>query len=236
MLANELFVSLVLPVAFLVLISSTARYIHLQLFSRYFNLTFENSPVWSFFYFSFWTGVVSVFFGKELWVLFGQISLIGYLILFILLFIIFPYIYRTMKSHVGSPEWLREVYPSEGMLTLEERYIFAKIGDVIFQQSIAGAMLVVLVSQGFEYQHVTAVFLVLFVLAHVYIFATAGLMWGMHFTAYAVLGGFAFPYLIIFVPAGIAYSIVLHMLFYVLSAVFFAKLPHPSLAVQKHLA
>jgi hypothetical protein len=224
-----------IPIGLLVLISSAARIFHLQLFQRYFSLTFEDAPVWSLFYFSFWAAVVFFFFPQEISSLFAQVSFLGYLALFVLLMIVFPAVYKLLKSQIGSPEWLIKLYPGQGMLTLEERYIFAKIGDVIFQQFIAGALLLVLVAQGLEYQVITAIFLVLFTLAHIYIFVTAGLMWGMHFTAYAILGGFAFPYLIIFVPAGIAYSIVLHMLFYVLSAVFFAKLPYPHPTVRRHI-
>jgi hypothetical protein len=231
----DLFVPILFPVVFLVLISSLARTLHLQLFERYFKLTFEDAPVWSLFYFSFFTAVVVLFFPEEIRVLFSQVSFLGYLALFVLLLIVFPAVYKFLKSEIGSPEWLSKIYPGQGMLTLEERYIFAKIGDVIFQQSVVGALLLTLLNQGFEYQHITAIFLILFTLAHIYIFLSAGIIWGMHFTAYAVLGGFAFPYLIIFVPAGIVYSIVLHMLFYVLSAVFFAKLPYPHSTVRRHI-
>jgi general stress protein CsbA len=229
------FLPVIVPIALLVLISSAARFIHLQLFQRYFSLTFEDAPVWSLFYFSFWTLVVVFFFPQEIQILFSQVTFLGYLGLFILLFVIFPAVYKLFKVHIGSPEWLTKIYPGQGMLTLEERYIFAKVGDVIFQQCVAGALLLTLFAYGFEYQYITAIFLILFTLAHIYIFVSAGVVWGMHFTAYAVLGGFAFPYFIIFVPAGIAYSIVLHMLFYVLSAVFFAKLPYPHPAVRRHI-
>jgi hypothetical protein len=37
------------------------------------------------------------------------------------------------------------------------------------------------------------------------------------------------------VPAGIAYVLILHMLFYVISAAFFAKLPRPSKHVYHDL-
>lgn len=231
----ELTADIILPIVLLVLISSAARYLHLQLFERYFKLSFENAPVWSLFYFSFWIAVVILFFPYEIHLLFSPITFLGYLTLFVLLLVFFPWVYRSIKASVGSPEWLTKLYPGQGMLTLEERYIFAKIGDVIFQQCIAGALLLVLYMGGFDYQYITAIFVILFTLAHIYIFATAGFMWGMHFTAYAVLGGFAFPYFIVFVPAGIAYSLVLHMLFYVLSAVFFAKLPYPHASVRKHI-
>ena len=226
---------IIIPIVLLVLISSVARTLHLMLFERYFKLTFEGAPIWNIFYFFVWIGVVFLLFPQELGVLFGQISLIGYLALFTLLLIVFPAIFRGLRTSVGDPAWLSELFPGQGMLTLEERYIFAKIGDVVFQQCLAGALLLVLLAQGYTYPQVVLVFFVLFTFAHLYLFRTAGFVWGLHYTAYAALAGFAFPFLIIYLPGGIAYAIILHMLFYVLSAAFFAKLPYPTKRIRKHL-
>ena len=235
MIITEPFLSLAIPIAILVLISSVARYIHLVFFERYFKLTFEGAPFWNLFYFSLWTGVIVLLFPIEITELVSQISFIGFLLLFVLLLVVFPAMYHIFRLQIGNPVWLAELFPGQGMLTLEERYIFAKIGDVVFQQSVAGAMLLTLLAQGLEYPVIVGIFLVLFTFAHLYLFRTSGFVWGMHYTAYAMLGGFAFPFLIIFVPGGIGYSIVLHMLFYVLSAIFFAKLPYPSKRIRKHL-
>lgn len=226
---------IVVPMATLVLASCVARYVHYALFERYFKLTFEDAPVWSFFYFSLWTAVVVFSFPEEMSALFGSISFMGYFALVILFLVVFPAVYRGLKAKVGNPEWLAELYPGQGMLSLEERYIFAKIADVVFQQCVAGAMVLTLVGHGLEYPQITVIFLILFTLAHLYLFRTAGFIWGFHYTAYAALGGFAFPFFIIFVPGGIAYALVLHMLFYVLSAAFFAKLPRPNTAVRSYL-
>ncbi|MEX0919280.1 MAG: hypothetical protein WDZ64_00840 [Parcubacteria group bacterium] len=235
MLTTEILSTIALPLALLVLISSTARLIHLKLFERYFKLTFVDAPVWSLLYFTFWSCVVFLFFPLEIQALFAQVSLIGYLFLAVVLLVLFPTIYKLLKANVGNPEWLAKLYPEQGILSFEEAYIFAKIGDVIFQQFVAGAMILTLVAQGVEYPQITGIFVILFMFAHLYIFREAGLIWGMHYTAYATLGAFAIPFFIIFVPAGVVYAIVLHMLFYVLSAVFFAILPYPTKAVRRHI-
>lgn len=235
MIIPEAFLAVALPILLLVLISSLARYLHLVYFEHYFKLTFESAPVWNLFYFALWSLVVFVFFPAEIHALFSQISFVGYLFLVVLLLIVFPAVYRSLRTNVGNPAWLAQLFPGQGMLTLEERYIFAKVGDVVFQQFIAGAMLLTLMAHGYEYPQVVIIFLALFTLAHVYLFRTAGFVWGVHYTAYAALSGFAFPFLIIFIPGGIGYAIVLHMLFYVLSAAFFAKLPYPNKAIRKHL-
>lgn len=232
---SEIFLTIALPVALLVLISSTARFVHHKLFERYFKLSFVDAPVWSLIYFSLWTALVALLFTEEMRALFAQVTNFGYLSLVVVLLIFFPALFRVLKSKVGNPEWLAKLYPEQGLLSLEEAYIIAKIGDVVFQQCIAGAMILFLLSQGVEYPVITGIFVFLFMLAHLYIFKEAGLIWGLHYTAYATLGAFAFPFFIIFVPGGIAYSIVLHMSFYVLSAVFFAILPYPAKAVRRHI-
>ena len=217
----------ILPIALLALISSAARLIHHIYFEEYFKLTFTDAPVWSLFYFGGWTALVFFIFYPQLLVLFGQVSFLGYLLLTFLLLGLFPYLYRVMQSKIGSPKWLAELFPEQGMLSLEERYIVAKVGDVIFQQSITGALIVLLAVDGLSYPQIVFVFVALFALAHLFLFRTAGFFWGMHYTMYAALAGFAFPFLILFVHGGIAYAIILHMLFYVLSAAYFAKMPHP---------
>ena len=211
----------------LILISSAARAVHHFYFEHYFKLTFVDAPVWSLFYFGAWSVIVVVLFPHEIRQLLSGVTIVGYLLLAFAMLVVFPGIYRSMRKRVGNPEWLALLFPEQGMLTLEERYIIAKIGDVIFQQLIAGAMIFLLLAHGFVYPQIVGIFLVLFTLAHLYIFRTAGFFWGMHYTAYAALGGFAFPFLIIYVPGGVGYAIILHMLFYVLSAAYFAKLPHP---------
>ena len=223
---------LAVPVLTLVAISSVARTVHHLLFQRYFKLTFANAPVWSLFYFGAWTTLAVLLFEDAL--LFGAISFAGYLALILALLVLFPLIYRVLRERVGSPQWLATLFPGQGMLSLEERYIVAKVGDVVFQQCVAGALILTLAAQGVAYPAIVAVFIVLFALAHLYIFRTAGFFWGLHYTMYAALAGFAFPFLVLFVTGGIGYAIVLHMLFYVLSAAFFAKLPHPKNAAVCH--
>lgn len=224
--------SLLVPVGGLVLISALARTIHFELFEKYFKLTFADAPVWSLFYFSAWAALVAIFFPDKIWLLFSGISSLGYLALAFMLLVVFPALYLAIRATEGSPEWLIALYPSEGMLTLGGRYILAKIGDVVFQQFVAGALILTLAAHGVSYPAIVGVFVGLFASAHLYIFRTDGLLWGLYYTTYAALSGFVFPFLILFVSGGIAYAILVHMLFYVLSGIFFAKLPRPSRAVS----
>ena len=224
---------LILPVVILVLLSSIARTIHFQLFDKYFKLSFADAPVWSFFYFSAWALLAALLFPSEVAELFSQVSILGYIALVFFLVVVSPILYRMARTQSGRPEWLATLFPDEGMLTLSERYILAKDADVIFQQFVVGAMILVLARGGVPYPAVVGVFVALFAAAHLYIFRTDGLAWGLYYTTYAALAGFAFPFLILFVPEGIVYAIMIHMLFYVLSGIFFAALPRPGKAVVR---
>lgn len=225
--------SLLLPVGGLILIAAVARTIHFELFETYFKLTFADAPVWSLFYFSAWAALVGLLFPDTIRTLFADVSFLGYLTLAFMLLVVFPALYRAIRTTDGSPEWLASLYPGEGMLTLGGRYILAKIGDVVFQQCIAGVLILTLAANSVSYPVIVGIFVGLFAAAHLYIFRTDGLLWGLYYTTYAALSGFAFPFLILFVSGGIVYAILVHMLFYVFSGIFFAELPRPSGAVAR---
>lgn len=222
---------LILSAVGLILLSTAARTIYFQLFEKYFKLSFADAPAWSLFYFSAWAWLVAALFPAEIAELFAGVSILGYIALLFLLVVVSPALYHALRVKEGSPAWLAAIYPTQGMLTLGERYILAKVADVTFQQFIAGAMILVLAHGGVSYPVIVGIFIALFAAAHLYIFETDGLAWGLYYTTYAALAGFAFPFLVLFVPGGVAYAIVIHMLFYVLSGIFFAKLPRPGKAI-----
>lgn len=224
------------PVALLAAISTVARLIHAILFEKHFRITFEDAPVRSLLYFGIWSLVVVAFFPTKVQALLAHVTTPDYLLLALTMLFIFPWLYRTTRKRGGNPEWLLALFPGQGMLTLGERYILAKIGDVVFQQLIAGAMILTLAQNGVPYPTIVGIFVLLFALAHLYLFRTAGMFWGLYYTTYAALGGFAFTFLFLFIPDGIVYTILIHMLFYVLSGILFAKLPRPNKHIARDLA
>ncbi len=223
------------PILVVLAIVVVARMIHRSLFTKYFKLTYTDAPTWTFLFFSAWAGVLAALFPYDIALLFGGVSMLGYMALLFLFVVAFPTVYRLLQMEDGVPEWLRHATPDEPILSLEGRFILAKTADVVFQQFAAGIVILTLSGAGLSYPTVVGVFVALFALAHLYIFATSGFFWGLYYTTFAALGGFAIPFFILFVPGGIAYALTLHMLFYVLSAAFFAKLPRPSKEVCRDL-
>ena len=223
-----------LPIFILVLISVGVRAIHFYLFEKKFHVSFADAPVYSLFYFSAWSAILALLFPTLVHKLFSYVTLIDYLGVTFLLLIVFPALFHTTRKQSGRAEWLVRLSPGEGMLTLGEQYILAKIGDVVFQQLVAGVMILSLMANGVSYPVTVGIFVALFAAAHLYIFRTSGMFWGIYYTTYASLGGFVFTFLITFIRNGIAYAIVVHMLFYVLSGLLFAKMPRPAIKAFKN--
>jgi hypothetical protein len=218
------------PIIIVVGLVAVARTLHWELFTKYLHITYENAPVWTFIFFSAITLIMAAALPGYTAQLFGQVTFIGYLTLAFLFTVVFPSIYHWLAQGGGAPKWFIALSPDEPILTLGERFILAKVADVAMQQLAAGVIILTLAHDGFSYPIIVLISIVVFALAHVYIFTTSGFFWGLYYTSYAALAGFAVPFLILFVPGGIAYALVLHMLFYVMSAAFFAKFPRP----QKH--
>ena len=216
------------PICIVVALVAIARTLHWELFTRYLRITYENAPAWTFIFFGCMALIMGVLLPSYIHALFAQVSFIGYLTLAFLFTVVFPSIYHWLALGGGAPKWFIAQSPDEPILTLGERFILAKVADVAMQEIAAGVIILRLSENGLSYPLIVLVSIVVFALAHAYIFTTSGFFWGLYYTSYAALAGFAVPFLILFVPGGIAYALVLHMLFYVISAAFFAKFPRPT--------
>lgn len=210
-----------------VVIVAAARTLYWKLFARHLKISYERAPVWTFFYFSAFALLIGLLFPSYIARLFAQVAPVGYIALTFLFVVVGPVVYHTLRKQGGVPRWFMLATPDEPILTLGERFILAKVADVIMQEFAAGIIILALSDAGLSYPWVVFASILVFGAAHAYIFVTSGAFWGIYYTSYAALGGFAIPFLILFVPAGIVYALVLHMLFYVLSGAFFAKFPNP---------
>jgi hypothetical protein len=216
------------PILIVIGLVAIARTLHWELFTRYLRITYENAPVWTFLFFSIIALVMAYVLPDYMQKLFGQVSFTGYLVLAFLFIVMFPSIYYWLAQSGGAPRWFVQLSPDEPILTLGERFILAKVADVVMQEIAAGVIILSLSQNGLSYPMVVLISIIVFALAHVYIFVSSGFFWGLYYTSYAALAGFAVPFLILYVSGGIAYALVLHMAFYVVSAAFFAKFPRPT--------
>ena len=219
----------------LVTLAVLQRVMYVSLFQTVFKITFKDAPVRSLLFFSLWSSIYVFLFPVQTAKLFESVTLIGFIFLLFVFIVIFPLVFRFLRLHVGVPIWLSQKFPTQTALSLEEQYIVAKAGDVISQQLIGGVLIFLLLGLGMSYVNIVLIFVIIFAFSHIYLFFSSGFIWGLHYTMFATAGGFAIPFIILFVPGGVVYAIIFHMLFYVLSAAFFAKLPRPAVSVSRDI-
>lgn len=223
--------SLVVSVSIIVSVAVLIRYVYVALLQTRLHVTFADAPARSFLYFALSSVVLWALFPQETQQLFENIPVAGVFALLVAVFVVFPGVYRVLRKKIGAPTWLYGTFPTQSLLTLEESYIVSKVGDVFSQQLAGGIFILVLQQHGVAYEGIVFAFIGLFLASHLYLFFTSGFIWGLYYTGLSLGGAFMIPFFIIFVPAGIAYSFLLHMMFYVLAGAFFAKLPRPAQAV-----
>lgn len=102
-------------------------------------------------------------------------------------------------------------------------YFLPKSIEILFQQLLVVALVLALSAQRYTIRTISIYCAMLFGGAHV-LLALGGVPWGyvIRFMASAALFGFMFPYLILRVSNGLAYSYVIHWTYYAASVV----LPH----------
>lgn len=102
-------------------------------------------------------------------------------------------------------------------------YFLPKSIEILFQQLLVVALVLALSAQHYKIRTMSIYCALVFGAAHV-LLAFSGVPWGyvIRFMVSAAAFGFMFPYLILRVPNGLAYSYVIHWAYYALSVV----LPH----------
>ncbi len=103
----------------------------------------------------------------------------------------------------------------------DKRYVFAKIFDITYQQTLIVALVSILVAHGYSHTTIYLLFAFLFGTLHLPLIKIRGRVFGVYFTLAAVCAGFFFPYLLIHLESGVVYSYILHWSFYLVSALLY---------------
>jgi hypothetical protein len=102
-------------------------------------------------------------------------------------------------------------------------YFLPKSIDILFQQLLIVALVISLSAQGFGLRNVTLYCAALFGGVHILLFfGDVPILYVVRFMASAAVFGLVFPYLILRVRNGLAYSYIVHWLYYAVSVM----LPH----------
>ncbi|HYD93286.1 MAG TPA: hypothetical protein VEB18_02405 [Candidatus Paceibacterota bacterium] len=189
--------------------------------NRRLHLTFAKNPMLTFLYFLGMALLIILLFPAYAAQLFGGAGIFTVLFFLFVLVVINPWIYRMLKENEHVPRRLAKANPEQQFLLIDEGYLFSKTGDVIFQQVAIGILMLIFLAAGMPFEQLVPLFAVIFGALHFHLFFSAKRVWAAYFTVCAAAAGFMFPFIILLIPGGVYFAIVLHMLWYVGSGALF---------------
>ena len=186
-------------------------------------------------YYAFWTGIAVITF----WPLYATWSLHGRWTTFenrLTSYIVWSLSFAGcllfaayVLPSLPTVHW-KESWTPPDMVAATPWYFLPKSIDILFQQLLVVALVLALAAQHYSVRRISACCALAFGLAHA-LLAFGGVPVGyvIRFMVSAAAFGFLFPYLILRVPNGLAYSYIVHWVYYAVSVV----LPHIFLASAK---
>lgn len=191
---------------------------------RRLHLSFVKNPVLTFVYFMGMTALIAAVFYPYAAVMLDPGSILTVVFFLFVLFVLNPWAYRHMNEAGMVAKRLARLYPNQSFLAIDERYLLSKTGDVIFQQVALGLLALMLTALGMPFTTLVPLFALAFALLHFHLFFSMPLVWAAYFTICASASGFVLPYLLLLVPGGIYYAVILHLLWYVGSGALFGSI------------
>ena len=133
-----------------------------------------------------------------------------------------PWIYRFAQKEHKAKLRTSEAHPDLELLVLDGRFLLSKLGDVLFQQTVMGT-LILLLAPFVPSGALTALTAGIFFAGHLGLILRLPPRWSAYFLASALAGGALLPSLILLVPGGFYYVVGFHMLWYVVTGAFHAR-------------
>lgn len=127
-----------------------------------------------------------------------------------LVYLIFPLLLRPPHSLIAEN-------PAMFFLHFDLRYLFAKVFDITFQQTLIFMLVILLLKRGLSRSRTCLLFAALFGLAHLYLLRYEGFALGVYFVIFSAAAGWIFPFLIARYKNGVAYSFSIHWMFYIVT-------------------
>lgn len=222
--------TLYLEVAILLVLVLVNRLGFVYVIDRRLHLSFVKNPVLTFVYFITMTLLIGVLFYPYTFALISSGSILTVLFFLFVLFVLNPWAYRALVKNGMVAKRLAALYPEQAFLQIDERYLLSKTGDVVFQQSALGILALMLTALGVPFTTLIPWFALGFAALHLHLFLSMKPLWAVYFTICATASGFVLPFLLLLVPGGIYFAIILHLLWYIGSGALFGSLER---ALQK---
>ncbi|MGB4076543.1 MAG: hypothetical protein WBK28_02465 [Minisyncoccia bacterium] len=151
--------------------------------------------------------------------LFGEPSVASLIFLGTVLVGINPWLYRFARNEHRVRVPATPAHPDLELLVLDGRFLLSKLGDVVFQQTVIGTL--ILMFAGIPLLLLSILCACVFLVGHLGLIARLPAHWSAYFLFSAFVGGAGIPYLILMIPGGFFYAVALHMLWYVLTGAFY---------------
>src|SRR3989344_8214408 len=200
------------------------RLTFIYVLNRRLHFSFSKNPALTFLYFIVMAFAVAGLVWAYAIELYTSSSSVAVLVCLIILTVVNPWIYARLKALDKVPTKLGDANPDQQFLLIEDTYLLSKTGDVLFQQTVVGILLLIMAKSGIPFETLVPLFAGVFFLGHLHMFLTTRVIWALYFSLFATFGGFILPFLILHTPGGIYYAIALHTLWYVGGAAFFGFL------------
>lgn len=208
------------------------RLAFIYIFNKRLHLSLSKNPALSFLYFVGMGIGVAILFWDYAVILFMP-SVISVMTFLTFVTVVNPWIYDRLQDLKKMPKKLARANPDQQFLLIDDRFLLAKTGDVLFQQTVAGILILIMTSAGIPFETLVPIFAGIFFLIHLHMFLSTRIIWALYFSIFAALGGFVLPFLILTVEGGIYYALALHMMWYVGSGAFFGFLENDAGAKAK---
>lgn len=192
--------------------------------NRKLHLSFTKNPALTFLYFVFMGLAVAVLFWDYTKELFFVSSVLSIFVCLVVLTVLNPWIYGRLQLFDKEPDRLAKANPDQQFLLIDDKYLLSKTGDVLFQQLVAGILILLMARSGIPFDTLVPIFAGVFFLSHLHMFLSTRVIWALYFSIFATLGGFVLPFLILNVEGGVYYAVAIHTLWYVGSGAFFGFL------------
>jgi hypothetical protein len=118
-------------------------------------------------------------------------------------------------------------YPHIYWLRLDDRYVFSKVFEILFQQTMVVTLTLFLSREGFRGVPLALFFMVLFAAVHLPIVKLVGPYFGRYYLLSSLGAAALFPFVILRTEDGHAVSYLIHVGYYIVSTILFASRWYP---------
>jgi hypothetical protein len=132
-----------------------------------------------------------------------------------------PWLYRFALQEHRVRVATTPAHPDLELLHIDGRFLISKFGDVLFQQTVAGILILILATLGMPLPLLSLIFAVLFLTGHLGLLFRLPYRWSAYFISSAFAAGCFLPYLIMNIPGGFYYAVAFHALWYAVTGAFY---------------